>query len=133
MVEEKLRELIVERYGSMIAFSKSIGMPNSTLATIMERGVKKASINNIIKICEALGVSADGLAHGRIIYNKKPGEIPVMTVEALIEEIQKFVLENNNLILNGAKMTEEEKESLANAVGLSLEIMKMQNKRQKQI
>lgn len=130
MVEEKLRKLIVDRYGSMIAFSKHIGMSNSTLATIMDRGVKKASVNNIIKICQGLGISADGLANGKIIYNQTPSNKSSVHVESLIQEIQEDILKKD-LIFNGEKMTKEEKEDLANAVCLSLEIMIRQNKRHK--
>jgi len=130
LVEERLKKLIVERYGSMIAFSKSIGMANSTLATIMERGVNKASINNIIKICEALGISADSLAHGKIVHKKKPSKQDPIPVETAIEEIQENIIKKD-LTFNGERMTVEEKENLANAVGLSLEIMMRQNKRHK--
>lgn len=132
MVEDKLRKLIVDRYGSMIAFSKVVGMPNSTLATILERGVKKASVNNIIKICQALGISTDGLANGKIIYNQTPSNKSSVPVESLIQEIQEDIIKKN-LIFNGEKMTKEEKENLANAVGFSLEIIIKQNKRHKTI
>ena len=132
MVEDKLKKLIVDRYGSMIAFSKDIGMANSTLATILERGVKKASVNNIIKICQALGISADGLANGKIIYNKTSSNKSSVNVEYLIQEIQEDIIKKD-LIFNGEKMTKEEKENLANAVGFSLEIIIRQNKRHKKI
>lgn len=128
MVEDRLRKLIVERYGSMIAFSKSIGMANSTLATIMERGVNKASINNIIKICEALGISADSLAHGQIVHNKKPqGQI---TIEAMVEDFQNKII-SDSLTINGVPMTEEEKENMATAIGLTFDCLKMHHKKQK--
>ena len=65
--EDKLKNLIVCKYGSMVNFSKEIDMANSTLATIMKNGIHKASVNNVIKICQALGISADELAHDKII------------------------------------------------------------------
>lgn len=131
MVEEKLKKLIIERYGSMMAFSKSIGMANSTLATIIERGVNKASVNNIIKICTSLEISADGLAHGKIINIKKNSiQKSIMNIEDIIEDTQKLICGNENIAINGEKMTDMERDTLAAAMGLSLEIIKIQNKKQ---
>ena len=65
-IEQKIKKLIVEKYGSMTAFSKEVGIANSTLSTILSRGINKAGINNIFKICKALDISADALATGEI-------------------------------------------------------------------
>lgn len=66
-VESDLKNLIVERYGTVKAFSQSVGLPNSTLDSIFRRGVLNASVTNIIKICDKLGISADGLGEGKIV------------------------------------------------------------------
>ena len=66
-VESDLKNLIVERYGTVKAFSQSVGLPNSTLDSIFRRGILKASVTNIIKICDELGISADGLGDGKIV------------------------------------------------------------------
>ena len=66
-IEERLKTLIVERYGNMLNFSNKIGMANSTLATIMKKGIHNANVSNIIKICKELGISADALANDEII------------------------------------------------------------------
>lgn len=65
--EEKLKDLIKTKYGNILNFSKSIDLPNSTLATILKYGVNKASISSIIKICHALEISVDELAKGNIV------------------------------------------------------------------
>ena len=66
-IEDKLKDLIIEKYGNMMRFSNEIGMANSTLATIMKKGIHNANVNNIIKICKALKISADELANDRIV------------------------------------------------------------------
>lgn len=66
-IEQQVKDLIISRYGSMKAFSISIGLPNSTLDSIFRRGLHKASIDNVIKICAALSISADGLGEDRLI------------------------------------------------------------------
>lgn len=58
--EEYLKSLIKE-YGSQREFAKFIGIPHSTLFSIL-KNVGGASIDNIIKICKGLGISADDLA-----------------------------------------------------------------------
>ena len=69
-IEERLKEMIIAKFGNMLAFSQAIGIPNSTLATIMKNGVHKANVGNIIKICQALGISTDDLAHDKIVPRK---------------------------------------------------------------
>lgn len=134
MIEDRLKKLILKRYGSMIAFSKSIGMANSTLATILDRGIHKASVTNVIKICKALEISADGLAHGKIIHNKKKSHPEsMMHIEDIIEETQKTIIEHENISINGKKMTEDERQDLADAIALCIEIIRVRNKRDKQI
>ena len=70
MIEEELRDLIVSRYGTAVNFTKKIGMANSTLASIFRRGIHNASIDNIVRICKELDISADALAQGMIVPNK---------------------------------------------------------------
>ena len=66
-IEESLKNLILERYGNISNFCKKIDMANSTFATIMKNGVHNANVNNIIKICKALNISADELANDNIV------------------------------------------------------------------
>lgn len=65
-VEEKLKEIILNKYKSLREFTMKIGMPYSTMDTILKRGVDKANIINILKICDELDISADKLAIGII-------------------------------------------------------------------
>lgn len=67
MVEEKLKNYIKVKFGNIANFCKEIGMANSTFATIMTNGIQCANVKNIIKICQALNISADELAKGNIV------------------------------------------------------------------
>lgn len=58
--EDYLKELI-KKQGTQREFALKIGMPPSTLFSIL-RNVGGASIDNIIKICAGLGITADMLA-----------------------------------------------------------------------
>ncbi|OUQ90105.1 transcriptional regulator [Brevibacillus brevis] len=57
---EILSELIDKR-GSRRAFAEEIGLPPTTLQSMLSRGVGRASIDNVIKVCRALGITVDEL------------------------------------------------------------------------
>ena len=59
--EEYLKQLIIEDSGTLKDFAKKINMPYTTLYSI-SRNVGGASIDNTLKICKVLGISADDLA-----------------------------------------------------------------------
>ena len=71
--EELLKKLIIEKSGSVNRFAQEIGIAQSTLVSVFSRGVNKSNINTIIKICQALEISADALIDGRIVSNKDIG------------------------------------------------------------
>lgn len=97
-IENKLKQLILNEYSSISDFLKKIDMPRQTFESIMKRGIKKANIDNIFKICNELNITADGLSNGKIQY-KYPEE-PIETIaahhdgedftEEELEEIEKF-------------------------------------------
>lgn len=68
-IEMKLKSLILSKHKSLLSFTKIIDLPYSTLDSVFKRGVNNASITTIIKICQSLGISADKLAQGEIVYN----------------------------------------------------------------
>lgn len=61
MLEEKLKELIIEKYGSVRQFAIKIDMPYTTVDTILKRGINNSNIGNVIKICKSLNISVDKL------------------------------------------------------------------------
>ena len=82
-VEIKLKELIKERYGSISKFAENIGMPWTTLDSILKRGIINSNIANVLKITDALEISADELANGRIVNKKTIQEEPSNKVDTL--------------------------------------------------
>lgn len=87
-IENELEALIKSRYRSVLAFSNALGFKHSTTVnTILSRGLLTAGFQNIVKICKELGISADGLAEGKIIpYEAK--KLDFTTEE--VELIQKY-------------------------------------------
>lgn len=66
-IEDELKDIIIKKSGSVNKFANDYGIAQSTLASVFTRGVNKANVNTIIKICQALHISADELACGRIV------------------------------------------------------------------
>ncbi len=71
-LEATLKELIIEKYGSLKKFSEIINMPWTTLDSILKRGVANSNISNVLKITKELGINAEKLVEGSIINNIAP-------------------------------------------------------------
>ena len=54
--EQKLRNLILDKYVSLRKFSKEADIPYSTLMTLLSRGVGGASFDIVILICRKLNI-----------------------------------------------------------------------------
>lgn len=67
MIEQDLRNLIIKRYSSLSKFAELIEMPWTTLDGILKRGVNKANITSLIKICNGLNIDCESLYYGRIL------------------------------------------------------------------
>ncbi len=52
--EERLRNLILDRFVSLRQFSIEADIPYSTLMTILSRGISGASFDLVIRICKKL-------------------------------------------------------------------------------
>ncbi|EJS58162.1 MULTISPECIES: LexA family protein [Bacillus] len=58
---EIVTRLIKEAGYSKRAFAEKIGLPPTTLQSMLSRGIGKASIDNVIKVCKGLGITTDDL------------------------------------------------------------------------
>lgn len=65
-IENSLKNLILERYGSIREFSIKSTIPYTTIDSILKRGIGNSSVNNVIKICKFLNLSVDALADGEL-------------------------------------------------------------------
>ena len=70
-IEEKLKQYIKSRYSSIREFTIRYDIPYTTIDSVFKRGINNSTISTIIRICKALGISADELADGRIVEREK--------------------------------------------------------------
>ena len=59
--EQKLRNLILDRYKSLRQFALEADIPYSTLMTLLSRDIGGASFDVVVKICRSLGIDPRAL------------------------------------------------------------------------
>lgn len=74
--ETKIREMIIERYGSLKKFCEIIDMPWTTLDSILKRGIANSNITNVMKITKELGIDTESLASGVIVESSAKHSSP---------------------------------------------------------
>ena len=83
--EEALREYIIDQYGSLASFCLEANIPKSSLSNVLQRGLGGASLDLILKICNALRIDVVKLNNGVIekrklsIYDVTQYELELLT------------------------------------------------------
>ena len=102
--EERIKELIVAKYGNVRAFATESGISYTTVRSILERGVMNAKAENVFKMCRLLGISPDTLADWTL------EDSPTKTSHDIDEAIK------NAVMYNGNTLTEEDKRAIRGIV-----------------
>ena len=66
-LEEEIKKIIIERHKSVNNFCTKFDFPWSTVKGMLTRGIKKASITNVIKLCKALNLDIEELTKDNIV------------------------------------------------------------------
>lgn len=127
--EEKLQDLILKRYHSVREFAITFDIPYTTINSIFRRGIGNSSVTNIIKICKALGISADALADGEIVPVQKFLHTPIditrpIKVEDILADTTKQLTLSGRLTLDTKPLSRSEVDSIINAMTLGVELVK---------
>lgn len=94
MEKAKVLEKLIRESGFTVrGFAKKCDIPESTIYTILKKGVGRASVNNIITICKNLGITIEELES---LSENRQEEQAYEQMEVLIAR-------------NGKKLTPEEK------------------------
>lgn len=70
MLENKIKEIIISKYGSVKRFSDKIGVPYTTIDTILKRGLKNSNVLNVLKMCNELNLDINELANNKIVIKE---------------------------------------------------------------
>lgn len=106
MIENKLKDIIVSRYGSVKQFSEKINVPNSTVDTILKRGIAKANVLNVIKMCNELGFSVDSLKDNIL----QPTEIEKISREEFSNQME--------ILLRDTDYSDQQKQYIKNTIDI---------------
>lgn len=68
-LESQLKQMIIDKYGSLKKFSDTINMPWTTLDSILKRGIANSNITNVLKITRELGLDTEKLVDGELVQN----------------------------------------------------------------
>ena len=60
-IEDKIRKLIIDKYGSISKFSEIVNINPTTIITILKNGIETGSFGRIYKICEELEININTL------------------------------------------------------------------------
>lgn len=126
-IENQLKDLILTKYKSMQAFSDATGIKYQTLVSIFNRGIHKASVTNIIRICQELNISADELAHDKIVPVERQNDSA--DIKDVVEQLKQSILAYKNLTCDGKQMSKNEIDMFIDGFELSYEIVKKQRER----
>lgn len=79
--ENALKLVIKQQYGSVRAFSKSIGMPYSTIDNIFKRGIMRVSVQVVLEICEALNIDVEKIRDKTLVFKDNIKENDLLSDE----------------------------------------------------
>lgn len=122
-LEDALKNHILTNHRSLRSFAQTAGINYQTLMSIFSRGIDKASISNIIKLCQTLGISSDALAEGRIEKAETKKEPASVSLEELIEQVRNS-LKSQNVTLDGKTIDREDIDLIINSQNVVLELIR---------
>ena len=126
-IEEKLKDLILRRFKSVREFSNEFDIPYTTLKSVLSRGIGNSSVSTIIKICKALGISADALADGEIVPIKERKSIPIndrIEVKEILDDTKDILTHCGFITLEGKPVGKAGVESILDAIDIGVEMAK---------
>lgn len=99
--EERIKELIIAKYGNVRAFATESGISYTTVRSILERGIMNAKAENVFKICHLLGISPDTVADWGISNEQQPTS--THDIDNIIE---------NAMMFDGKPLTDDDKRAI---------------------
>lgn len=135
-IEDRLKELILYKYGSIRKAAPQINLPYSTIVSILRRGVKNCNGRNLQAICDALEISAPALMEGRI---EKPEELentividaePAPDIENRMLMFLRYIISFSKL--DGVRLNQEEVELVNNYISMIFDIVRAKRFREEE-
>lgn len=123
-IEERLREYILSKYGTIKDFADKSGIPYGTVMSNLKRGIMRSSVSSILTMCETLQISADGLSNGQIIATSEKD--PVQYEDFL--PYMRSVVASGSFSIDGTPLTHEEQSRIVEALEIATEMIRRKRK-----
>ena len=133
-IEERLKQYILDRYGSIREFTIQADIPYSTVTDVFKRGIGGSSVKVIFKICKVLNISPDALAEGEIapklqadyIVTSGGSEIliEIKEVDDIISDTKKRLENYQDLLIGGKPANKETVSAINHGLDIALEMAK---------
>ena len=120
-IEERLKEYILSRFGTIKDFSRKCGLPYGTVIAILRRGIANSTLDNVLAMCKFLGISADELAEGRIVLISET-ETPLQSTD-LVPAIREMIA-TGDYTIGGREITGDDVETLTSALEIACGMIK---------
>lgn len=127
--EEKLKEYILTKYGTLQEFVEAVNLPYTTVKGIITRGILNSNSNNVFKICKTLNISADELGKGNIVELAQKDPEEPFDIERELRLYKYSIGLHSIAIVDDKPLTEEEKQMLTD--GLELLLGQIKKKRER--
>ena len=117
-LEDRLKKLIELKFGNVNAFSIEIGLPYTTVRSILQRGIMNAKVENIIKIADGLNMKPEDLLN----LSNEDSDI----ISRITTILNQLTSDRKLVVLNSAKQQLKEQKQEKNNV-ISLPVKKSVN------
>lgn len=132
-IEQKVKEMILMENKTLKDFAKKTDLPYGTIDGMLRRGFKNSSADNVFKLCKVLGISADELGKDKIIPVEKTLQkrLTITEMNDIITFTKRNIEEYHDLTIDGVLMSEEELNTMIDAMELTLEYIRRRRSREK--
>lgn len=79
-IEDTIKQEIIAQYKSLRAFTQAIGIPYSTIDTMLKKGVHGTSVQTVIKVCDFLKLDLYAIAYEILHGTKMPPRLEINTI-----------------------------------------------------
>ena len=125
-IEERLKNLINSRYGTVLEFCNATNFKNSTLQTVFKRGVTNTSSRTIFQLCDLLSLDPASLYYGELKSSKPKKKSPSDPVD-VIEYIAG--METAPLTYKGEELTDDQKKMITYGSRVAIELAVTSNRK----
>lgn len=133
-IEDKLKAMMIDNYGSVKHFSEVAQLPYQTVISILNRGILKAGLQNIIDMCKELDLSVDALSEGKLIRNAPVDPDRAKEVNDLYDLVEAYVYYYENFgscTLDGKPLNDDEMDMFIDGVNIIIDQIRAKRSRVK--